>query len=135
MPEKTRATRAKQAKKKGTTMVVMPSDVGAAYGASPRQAKKSGRTPLPNVEFEDRSVSPRSPPGKGLTARSKKLPLPEGGSSSSRRKTLPTAAAAAYRKDGTPKRTTGRGDAPALQAGKAYASKSKRMRQTKKREG
>jgi hypothetical protein len=134
MPEKTQATRAKQAKKKGTPMVVKATDAGAAYGASTRQAKKSGRTPLPTADFADRSVSPRSAPGTGLTARSKKLPLPEGGSSTSRKKTLPTAAAAAYRKDGTAKRTTGRGDAPALKAGKAYASKATRNRQARRKQ-
>lgn len=135
MPEKTLATRAKQAKKKGTTLRRKATDVGAAAGKSRRSVKKSSRT-AGDVGFADRNVSPRSAPGKGLTARSKKLPVAEGGrSSTSRRKTLPTAAAAAYRKDGTRKRTTGRGDTSPLKAGKAYASKSGRMRQTKKREG
>lgn len=132
MPEKTLATRAKQAKKKGTTMRRKATDVHAAYGESTHRAKKS-RDTLDDVGFADRRVSPRKPPGMGLTAKSKKLPVPEGGSSTSRRKTLPTAAAAAYRKEGTPKRTTGRGDTPPLKAGKAYASKSGRMRNTKKR--
>jgi hypothetical protein len=84
--------------------------------------------------FADRNVSPRRPPGKGLTTKSRKLPVAEGGSSTSRRKTLPTVAAAAYRKSGKPKSTTGRGDVSPLQAGKAYASKSRRMRQTKKKQ-
>jgi len=134
MPEKTLATRVKQAKKKGTTLRRKATDVGAAAGQTRRSVKKSIGT-MDDVSFLDRNASPRSAPGKGLRTRSKKLPVAEGGSSTSRRKTLPTAAAAAYRKDGTRKRTTGRGDAPALKAGKAYASKSRQMRQTKKREG
>jgi hypothetical protein len=133
MPEKTLVTRAKQAKKKGTTLRRKASDVGAAYGESPHHAKKSSRA-LGDVGFADRHVSPRSPPGKGLTARSKKLPVPEGGrSSASRRKTLPSVAAAAYRKDGTAKRTTGRGDASPLKAGKAYSRKPARTRSSKSR--
>ncbi len=128
MPEKSQASRAKQAKKKGTPLVRKATDAGAAYGESPHHAKKS----IGNMDmagFQDRATSPRSAPGKGLTTKSKKLPVPEGGSSTSRRKTLPTAAAAAYRKDGTPKRTTGRGDAPALKAGKAYAAKDFGLRE------
>lgn len=135
MPEKTLAARAKQAKKKGTTLRRKATDVGAAAGKSPRQAKKS-RGNMGDVGFADRNVSPRSAPGTGLRAKSKKLPVAEGGrSSASGRKTLPTAAAAAYRKDGTRKRTTGRGDASPLKAGKPYASKATRTRQIKKREG
>lgn len=133
MPEKTLATRTKQAKKKGTTLRRKATDIGAAYGESTHRAKKSSHT-AGDVGFADRNVSPRSAPGKGLTAKSKKLPVDEGGrSSSSRRKTLPTVAAAAYRKEGTRKRTTGRGDTSPLKAGKAYASKASRMRTTKKR--
>jgi hypothetical protein len=78
------------------------------------------------VGFEDRSVSPRKPPGRGLTAKSKKLPLPELGSSTSRRKTLPAQAAAGYRKDGTRKRTTGRGDASPLKASKKLTKVSRK---------
>lgn len=134
MPEKTQATRAKQAKKKGTTLQLKASDVGAAYGESPHHAKKSSGKLDTAVTFADRNVSPRSPPGKGATAKSRKLPVVGGGSSTSRRKTLPTVAAAAYRKSGAPKRTTGRGDVSPLQAGKAYAPKSRRMRNTKKQQ-
>ncbi|MCP3140101.1 hypothetical protein [Pyxidicoccus xibeiensis] len=126
MPEKTRAVRAKAAKKKGTTMELKATDVRRAGAESPHKAKKSGRRALGNVGFEDRSVSPRKAPGTGLTAKSRKLPVPELGSSTSRRKTLPAEAAVAYRKEGTPKRTTGRGDATPLKAGKAYKSKGAR---------
>lgn len=126
MPEKTRAVRAKAAKKKGTTMALKATDVGQAAGESPHKAKKSGRRAMGSADFEDRTVSPRSEPGKGLTAKSRKLPVPELGSSTSRRKTLPAAAAAAYRKEGTAKRTTGRGDTTPLQAGKAYKGKGSR---------
>ncbi len=134
MPEKTLAARAKQAKKKGTTLRRKATDVGAAAGKSPRQAKKS-RSNVGDVGFADRTVSPRSAPGTGLRTKSKKLPVAEGGSSTSRRKTLPAAAAAAYRKDGTPKRTTGRGDESPLKAGKAYSSKATQTLKIKKREG
>lgn len=134
MPEKTQATRAKQAKKKGSTMQLKASDVGAAYGESPHHAKKSSGKLGTAVTFSDRNVSPRKPPGKGLAAKSRKLPVVGGGSSTSRRKTLPTVAAAGYRKGGEPKRTTGRGDVSPLKAGKAYGSKSRRMRNTKKQQ-
>lgn len=121
MPEKTRAVRVKQAKKKGTPMALKATDVHMAAGEGPHKAKKSGRRPLGMAGFTDRNVSPRKPPGQGLTARSKKLPEPEPGrSSTSRRKTLPAEAAAAYRKEGRPKKTTGRGDTTPLKAGKAY---------------
>lgn len=126
MPEKTRAVRAKTAKRQGTTMVLKATDVGQAAGESPHKAKKSGRRAMGSADFEDRTVSPRSEPGKGLTAKSRKLPVPERGSSTSRRKTLPAAAAAAYRKEGTAKRTTGRGDTTPLKAGKVYKSKGSR---------
>ncbi len=131
MPEKTLAARAKQAKKKGTTLRRKATDVGAATGESPRRVKKSASN-VDDVGFADRTVSPRSAPGTGLRTKSKKLPMAEGGSSTSRRKTLPTAAAAAYRKDGTRKRTTGRGDTPALKTDKPYSSKASLARRAKK---
>jgi hypothetical protein len=96
-----------------------------AEGLSPHKAKKLGGRDLGEVGFADRNVSPRKPPGRGLTAKSRKLPLPETGSSTSRRKTLPAEAAAGYRKEGTRKKTTGRGDTPPLKAGKAL-TKAKR---------
>ncbi|MFP2932404.1 hypothetical protein ACLESO_46100 [Pyxidicoccus sp. 3LG] len=121
MPEKTRAVRAKAAKKKGTTMELKATDVHRAGADSTHKAKKSGRRTLGRVGFEDRAVSPRKPPGSGLTTKSSKLPAPElGASSMSRRKTLPAEAAVAYRKEGRAKRTTGRGDETPLKAGKAY---------------
>lgn len=126
MPEKTRAVRVKNAKKKGTTMARKATDVGRAAGESTHKAKKSGRRALGDTDFADRTVSPRSAPGKGLTAKSRKLPVPELGSSTSRRKTLPAAAAAAYRKEGTAKKTTGRGDTTPLKAGKAYKGRGAR---------
>ena len=61
-----------------------------------------------------------------MTAKSRRLPVAELGSSTSRRKTLPAPAAAAYRKEGTAKRTTGRGDTTPLKAGKAYKRKGQR---------
>jgi hypothetical protein len=109
MPEKSLETRARAAKKKGTPVMLKDTDVGRAGGRSSHAVKKSrgiasdGPRAL-KAGFEDRSVSTRRSPGRGKGARGKTLPLPEGGSSSSRRKTLPTAAAAAYRKDGSPKR-------------------------------
>ncbi len=126
MPEKTRGVRAKMAKKKGTTMALKATDVGRAAGENAHKAKKSGRRALGDTDFQDRTVSPRSAPGKGLTAKSRKLPVPESGSSTSRRKTLPAAAAVAYRKEGTAKRTTGRGDTAPLKAGKAYKRRGAR---------
>jgi hypothetical protein len=126
MPEKTRAVRVKNAKKKGTTLSLKATDVGQAAGESTHRAKKSGRRALGSEEFTDRTVSPRREPGRGLTARSQKLPVPELGSSTSRRKTLPAPAAAAYRKEGTAKRTTGRGDTTPLKAGKAYKRRGAR---------
>lgn len=118
MPEKTQAFRAKTAKKKGTTMQLKATDVHAAAGLSTHKAKKMKGLFQPEVGFEDRSVSPRKPPGRGLTAKGRKLPLPELGSSTSRRKTLPAEAAVGYRKEGTRKRTTGRGDVSPLKASK-----------------
>jgi len=118
MPEKTQAVRAKAAKKKGTTMALKASDIDMAGGMSTHKAKKQGGKDLGEVGFSDRSVSPRKPPGRGLTTKSRKLPLPETGSSTSRRKTIPAEAAVGYRKDGTRKRTTGRGDASPLKASK-----------------
>jgi hypothetical protein len=118
MPEKSQGLRAKAAKKKGTTMALKATDVQAAGGMSTHKAKKQGGKDLGEVGFMDRSVSPRKPPGRGLTAKSRKLPLPESGSSTSRRKTIPSEAAAGYRKEGTRKRTTGRGDASPLKASK-----------------
>jgi hypothetical protein len=126
MPEKTQAFRAKAAKKKGTTMQLKATDVDAAGGMSTHKAKKKRGLDQASVGFEDRSVSPRKPPGRGLTAKSKKLPLPELGSSTSRRKTLPAEAAAGYRKDGTRKRTTGRGDASPLKASKKLTKVSRK---------
>lgn len=126
MPEKTRATRVKQAKKKGTTLTLKATDVGRAAGESTHKAKKGGRLALGSAEFVDRTVSPRHEPGKGLTAKGRKLPVPELGSSTSRRKTLPSMAAAAYRKEGPAKRTTGRGDTTPLKAGKAYKRRGAR---------
>ncbi|WP_163991585.1 hypothetical protein [Pyxidicoccus caerfyrddinensis] len=126
MPEKTRAVRVKNAKKRGTTLALKATDVGQAAGESTHKAKKSGRLALGSADFQDRTVSPRSAPGKGLTAKSRKLPVPELGSSTSRRKTLPSAAAVAYRKEGTAKRTTGRGDTTPLKAGKVYKRRGAR---------
>jgi hypothetical protein len=60
MPEKTQAFRAKAAKKKGTTMQLKATDVHAAAGQSTHKAKKLGSRALPEVGFEDRSVSPRA---------------------------------------------------------------------------
>jgi hypothetical protein len=128
MPEKTQAFRAKAAKKKGTTMQLKATDVDAAGGMSTHKAKKKRVLDQASVGFEDRSVSPRKPPGRGLTAKSKKLPLPELGSSTSRRKTLPAEAAAGYRKDGTRKRTTGRGDASPLKASKKLTKPGRKNR-------
>ncbi|MBN1206269.1 MAG: hypothetical protein JXB05_15235 [Myxococcaceae bacterium] len=116
MPEKPQAFRAKRAKKKGSTLALKATDIDAARGLSAHKAKKLRG--LGDVGFMDRSVSPRRPPGRGLTAKSRKLPLPETGSSTLRRKTLPAEAAVAYRKEGTRKHTTGRGDVPPLKASK-----------------
>jgi hypothetical protein len=118
MPEKTQAFRAKTAKKKGSTMTLKATDVHAAGGVSTHKSKKMKNWAQESVGFEDRSVSPRKPPGRGLTAKSRKLPLPELGSSTSRRKTIPAEAAVGYRKEGTRKRTTGRGDVSPLKASK-----------------
>jgi hypothetical protein len=123
MPEKTQAFRAKTAKKKGTTMQLKATDLQTAEGLSTHKAKKIKEMP---VGFMDRTVSPRKPPGRGLTAKSRKLPLPELGSSTSRRKTLPAEAAAGYRKDGTRKRTTGRGDVTPLKASKKLTKVSRK---------
>jgi hypothetical protein len=127
MPEKTQAFRAKTAKKKGSTMQLKATDVHVADGLSTHKAKKIGSQVLPEVGFEDRSVSPRKPPGRGLTAKSRKLPLPELGSSTSRRKTLPAEAAAGYRKEGTRKRTMGRGDESPLKASKKLTRVSRKL--------
>lgn len=127
MPEKTHALRAKSAKKKGTTLTLKGSDIHATEGLSTHRAKKIGGREYGDVGFVDRSVSPRRPPGRGLTAKSRKLPLPEpGGSSTSRRKTIPVEAAAGYRKEGTRKRTTGRGDASPLKAGKVLTKQKRK---------
>ncbi|MFL5348967.1 MAG: hypothetical protein ACJ8AT_29560 [Hyalangium sp.] len=126
MPEKTPAFRAKAAKKKGTTMALKASDVHAAEGMSTHRAKKQGGRDEGEVGFADRNVSPRKPPGRGLTAKSRKLPLPETGSSTSRRKTIPAEAAAGYRKEGTRKRTTGRGDVTPLKAGKVLTRQKRK---------
>lgn len=126
MPEKPQAFRAKSAKKKGTTMALKATDLHVAEGLSPHKAKKIGNKELGEVGFMDRSVSPRKPPGRGLTAKSRKLPLPETGSSTSRRKTLPAEAAAGYRKEGTRKRTTGRGDSSPLKASKKLTKPSRK---------
>ncbi|HEX8706528.1 MAG TPA: hypothetical protein VF815_47275 [Myxococcaceae bacterium] len=126
MPEKTQAFRAKSAKKKGTTMALKATDVGAAEGMSTHRAKKKGGKLMGDVAFDDRSVSPRKPPGRGLTAKSRKLPAPELGSSTSRVKTLPVEAAAGYRKDGTRKKTTGRGDVTPLKASKKLTRPSRK---------
>jgi hypothetical protein len=127
MPEKPQAFRAKSAKKKGTTMALKATDVDAAAGLSTHKAKKMGGKEIGSVGFLDRNVSPRKPPGRGLTAKSRKLPALELGSSTSRRKTLPTEAAAGYRKDGTRKRTTGRGDVTPLKASKKLTRPSRKM--------
>jgi hypothetical protein len=126
MPEKTQAFRAKSAKKKGTTMALKATDVGAAGGMSTHRAKKKGGKLMGDVAFDDRSVSPRKPPGRGLTAKSRKLPVPELGSSTSRVKTVPAEAAAGYRKDGTRKKTTGRGDVSPLKASKKLTRPSRK---------
>jgi hypothetical protein len=126
MPEKTQSFRAKTAKKKGSTMALKATDVGAAEGMSTHRAKKQGGKLMGEVAFDDRSVSPRKPPGRGLTAKSRKLPMPELGSSTSRVKTLPVEAAAGYRKDGTRKRTTGRGDVTPLKASKRLTRPSRK---------
>ncbi|AEI64092.1 hypothetical protein [Corallococcus macrosporus] len=121
MPEKSQTERVKRAKRQGTTLELKPTDVHRAGTDSAHRAKKSGRRALGKQAFADRNVSPRHAPGTGLTAKSRKLPEPEPGqSSTSRRKTLPSAAAAAYRKEGRPKKTTGRGDTTPLKAGKVY---------------
>lgn len=129
MPEKTLGFRSKTAKKKGSTLALKASDIQLAEGLSTHKAKKIGGRDLGEVGFEDRNVSPRRPPGRGLTAKSRKLPLPETGSSTSRRKTLPAEAAAGYRKEGTLKRTTGRGDVTPLKAGKALTRGKRKHRQ------
>lgn len=99
MPEKTKQSRAKRAKAKGTTMTLMASDTGdIPAGKSAHALKKSGSI-TGRTRFSDRSVSRRRPPGEGKTAQSLKLPLPETGSSTSRRRTIPDEAAAGYRKD------------------------------------
>ncbi|NVI97364.1 hypothetical protein HV824_04425 [Myxococcus sp. AM009] len=121
MPEKSQTERVKRAKRQGTTLELKPTDVHLSSEDSTHHAKKSGRRALGKRTFADRSVSPRHAPGTGLTAKSRKLPEPEPGqSSTSRRKTLPSAAAVAYRKEGRPKKTTGRGDTTPLKAGKVY---------------
>lgn len=126
MPEKTQEFRVKTAKKKGTTMALKATDVGAAEGMSTHRAKKKGGRALGEVVFPDRSVNPRKPPGRGLTAKSRKLPAPELGSTISRRKTLPAEAAVGYRKEGTRKRTTGRGDVSPLKASKKLTRPSRK---------
>lgn len=126
MPEKPQAFRAKSAKKKGTTMALKATDVDAAGGLSTHKAKKMGGREIGEVGFMDRSVSPRKPPGRGLTAKSRKLPLPETGSSTSRRKTIPVEAAVGYRKEGTRKRTTGRGDVTPLKAAKTLTKQKRK---------
>lgn len=126
MPEKTQAFRAKTAKKKGTTMTLKATDIYAASGLSTHKAKKMRGLDGTGVAFEDRNVSPRKPPGRGLTAKSRQLPLPELGSSISRRKTLPVEAAVAYRKEGTRKRTMGRGDESPLKASKKLTKPSRK---------
>jgi hypothetical protein len=79
-------------------MTMKATDTGKVGARSAHGAKKSsgvaGRT-----GFAERSVSRRRPPGEGMTARSLKLPTPEGGSSTSRRRTLPPEAAVGYRKE------------------------------------
>jgi len=126
MPEKTQAFRAKSAKKKGTTMALKATDIGAAEGMSTHRAKKKGGKRMGDVAFDDRSVSPRRQPGRGLTTKSRKLPVEGLGSSTSRVKTIPVEAAAGYRKDGTRKKTTGRGDASPLKASKKLTRPSKK---------
>jgi hypothetical protein len=127
MPEKTRAFRTQRAKAQGTTMTLKASDVPhEAEGLNPHKAKKMEDWVQQQVGFEDRNVSPRKPPGHGLTAKSRKLPLPETGSSTSRRKTLPSEAAAGYTKTGQPKRTTGRGDVTPLKASKKLTRVSRK---------
>ncbi|WP_426755716.1 hypothetical protein [Myxococcus sp. Y35] len=127
MPEKSQTERVKRAKRRGIPLELKPTDAHLAGADSTHKAKKSGRRAIGKRTFEDRNVSPRHTPGTGLTAKSRKLPEPEPGqSSSSRRKTLPTVAAAAYRKEGRPKKTTGRGDTSPLEAGKAYKRKGAR---------
>ena len=109
MPEKSLGIRMKAAKKKGSPVILKDTDVGAGSGRSSHSTKKSrGIAAVASRalkgEFDDRSVSTRRSPGMGKRTRNPLLPLPEGtGSSSSRRKTLPSEAAAGYRKDGKPK--------------------------------
>jgi hypothetical protein len=62
-----------------------------------------------------------------LTAKSRKLPALGRGSSTSRTKTLPVEAAAGYRKDGTRKKTTGRGDVTPLKASKKLTRPSRKL--------
>jgi hypothetical protein len=127
MPEKPQAFRVKSAKKKGTTMALKATDLQEAEGLSTHKAKKIGGKEVGEVGFIDRNVSPRKPPGRGLTAKSRKLPLPELGSSTSRRKTLPAEAAVGYRKEGTRKHTTGRGgDQTPLKASKSLTRVSQK---------
>jgi len=97
MPEKSLRERAVKAKRQGTTMMVKKSDVGMATKGSRHATKKSGSV-VSQYKFSDRTVSARAVPGLGNVTRSKKLPLPETGSSTSRRRTLPAAAAAQHRK-------------------------------------
>lgn len=125
MPEKSLEARARAAKRKGTPVMLKDSDVGRAAGRSSHAVKKSrglateGPRAL-KAGFEDRSVSTRRSPGQGKSARRKAVPLPEGGAtSSSRRKTLPSVAAAAYRKDGSPKH-------PSSEAAKRHRAQSAR---------
>jgi hypothetical protein len=97
MPEKSKESRAKTAKAKGTPMVLKASDIGDVGGMSSHAAKKS-RGIVGKARTNERSVSSRRAPGEGRTARSEKLVVPEGGASStSRKRTLPAEAAATYR--------------------------------------
>ncbi|PTL83326.1 hypothetical protein [Vitiosangium sp. GDMCC 1.1324] len=97
MPEKPKQLRAKRAKAEGTTMALKVSDTGRAPTAKSAHALKKSRGVVGRARFEDRSVDEHRPPGKGKTAQSIQLPVPETGSSTSRRKTIPDEAAAQYR--------------------------------------
>jgi len=105
MPEKPRAERAKRAKARGVPVAVKEKDVTGLRHLSSHAAKKSGGI-VARAGFDDRSTSMGRSPGMGKTHRSKALPVPDDvGSTTQRRKTVPTEAAAAYRKSGTRKKT------------------------------
>ncbi|MCI0569722.1 MAG: hypothetical protein L0Y66_03140 [Myxococcaceae bacterium] len=105
MPEKPRVERERRAKARGVPVAVKERDVTGARRMSTHAAKKSGGM-VSRAGFDDRNVSIARSPGMGKRRRGVELPLPDAiGSSASRRKTLPSKAAAAYRKEGRRKAT------------------------------